>query len=1104
MRHLAIKASFFTLLVLSQVQILSAQCNGQVVPEPSFFCDTAPILCQIECLDNFHGVLPDTLMEPQPESLCNGGQANNMSWFAFVAGSDSISLTIVPSNCTEILVDSSGTITRYSGIQVGIYKNCDFDDNDRELVCATPCSDGPVDIGSSNFEIGQIYYLFVDGCAGSVCEYDVNVNFGEQAFEMPEFTGFSNSCNINFDTDTICAGTITDITLTAFDLDVEYNWSIEPSTASYPTGIHPTNDSSTVTWQFHEPGNFQICVFANNFCDANDTLCFDVVVDTLVDEYFTDIFVCQECFPIVLGSSDTTCVIGEEGLLFPTILTENPNGDAIAGWLGFDMVMTPGIVEHIVPTACGCTYKQIVNVLSIPIKPRESVTLYRCLEDFPFDYHGENIAGPVENLFITIENAASTRCDSLVSLTVEFFGQTASVEEGNCQEGGVLLHFDLNADIPAGASVTYEWFEGSNTLADSDGIDSTMLVMASGFYSVEGEFSINGDTCMFTVGSGFIDLDNLTPDAPTFGVVGTEVCQDDMIMIFIEDEGQSVTYEWSLLPSLPFVFGMTTDTIFVDASTNLGFQYSAIAVNDCGESIEVVDVMAVQEAPTVAIDMLDQVCLDSLLTIVYSGNADLSTATFEWDFDGGIVENTADIDGPGPHAVSWTAGGTYNVSCLVTDGPCSSALLLDEVLVLSAQSAPPVTCTSLAGGVSYTIENLPAGISYFYSVVSGTFTSEEVVDDIISFGGMDINAPIVIEISFVTDCGQIVQTYECMSLDCPAVDLAIQSADELQICDDDAIAIVTLSPTLAGVVTNEGVWTSANISANGEVVVRDVGVGTHTFVYELEQGGCIYKDSIVLDVFDVPELQATVISDPCDPAILGTVELMATTLGGVYAFDGSTTNDGMYTDVIAGTYTAMYVSADGCPVEIPVVVEATVGQTVVINGNLNSPEGSEQSYNFTASTTDVVDIVWILNQDILCQGVACDVVSFVPQAGDLLSVILTYGEACEVTHEVIIETFRPTTLFFPTAFSPNGDNNNDTFYPITNNPNLNIARMMIYDRWGNCVHSEVNVIMGEETAYWNGTMNGTPVANGVYVYIVEYLDDNGDAQSIMGDVTIMR
>lgn len=67
-------------------------------------------------------------------------------------------------------------------------------------------------------------------------------------------------------------------------------------------------------------------------------------------------------------------------------------------------------------------------------------------------------------------------------------------------------------------------------------------------------------------------------------------------------------------------------------------------------------------------------------------------------------------------------------------------------------------------------------------------------------------------------------------------------------------------------------------------------------------------------------------------------------------------------------------------------------------------------------------------------------------------------------------------LYIPTAFSPNGDGNNDTWRYALNG--LESVRVEVMDRWGNRVFESYDV----EGPYWDGTSGGTALQMGTYVY----------------------
>jgi len=92
-----------------------------------------------------------------------------------------------------------------------------------------------------------------------------------------------------------------------------------------------------------------------------------------------------------------------------------------------------------------------------------------------------------------------------------------------------------------------------------------------------------------------------------------------------------------------------------------------------------------------------------------------------------------------------------------------------------------------------------------------------------------------------------------------------------------------------------------------------------------------------------------------------------------------------------------------------------------------------------------------------------------------------------------------TLVFFPGAFSPNGDGLNDFFHPI--GPLLTNFTLKIFDRWG----QQVFMTNNQETG-WDGSFKGSPCPMGVYSYIATYelYDKPGTTGKVHGTVILVR
>ena len=139
-------------------------------------------------------------------------------------------------------------------------------------------------------------------------------------------------------------------------------------------------------------------------------------------------------------------------------------------------------------------------------------------------------------------------------------------------------------------------------------------------------------------------------------------------------------------------------------------------------------------------------------------------------------------------------------------------------------------------------------------------------------------------------------------------------------------------------------------------------------------------------------------------------------------------------------------------------------------------------------------VVLIPNADYLWQDGSTDSTYLAKYPGEYY-VQVTYQE-CRVSDTVQVSecTYR---LFFPNAFSPNGDGLNDTFHPVGNEvPDYS---MNIFNRWGELLYETTSMEPG-----WDGTYKGKLCEPDTYVYIVIYKNLQGEATKMKGHVVLTR
>ena len=238
----------------------------------------------IPCCNGIDGY--STTLQPQaqitkPIPDCGGTAVlNNDDWFSFVAVTETISIKITPFNCAG----TGGTM----GIQAGIYKDCDAEgginsdglaSNSIQVSCG--CTTAPINLTYSNYIIGELYFLVIDGCSGDICDYEIEVLEGSTV--SPEITEMTSDIQGN---ETACIGETVFFSVDPVENASYYFCQIEPQ-ATIISG-QGTNEIEVLV---EEEGNIDVCVDPSNACYYADQSCLtftsagEVYMDTLFESF---------------------------------------------------------------------------------------------------------------------------------------------------------------------------------------------------------------------------------------------------------------------------------------------------------------------------------------------------------------------------------------------------------------------------------------------------------------------------------------------------------------------------------------------------------------------------------------------------------------------------------------------------------------------------------------------------------------------------------------------------------------------------------------------------------------------------------------------------
>jgi gliding motility-associated-like protein len=174
-------------------------------------------------------------------------------------------------------------------------------------------------------------------------------------------------------------------------------------------------------------------------------------------------------------------------------------------------------------------------------------------------------------------------------------------------------------------------------------------------------------------------------------------------------------------------------------------------------------------------------------------------------------------------------------------------------------------------------------------------------------------------------------------------------------------------------------------------------------------------------------------------------------------------------------------------IEVNVTPDAVIEYNVPFQLNATSP----QIRNYAAAT-----FLWSpatgLN-DANIQGPVA-----VLRENQTYTVDVTSELGCKGSGQVNLSIIRQESIIIPTAFSPNGDGQNEVLVPVVNDIE-SIRYFRIYNRWGQVVFSTNQLNTG-----WDGSFKGSAAISGTYVWEIEGVSTKGKVISKKGAVMLLQ
>ncbi len=388
-------------------------------------CAEACVICDI---DGFTGVNNSQVTGVAPGDFCTTW-VHNITWIAFIAGSEDLTLEVTVTNCQINW-----------GLEIGIYESLDCETFQQVSFCDTDVGNNETGVFSNTqpLIVGQYYYFVMDGSNGDICNYSVAVTEGTTLVgalqPIPGIEGPATSCP-----NVLQTFQVPEVPGANFS-----QWTVNGTVVS--------DEHEILEIDFDNPGTYQICYSAYNVCDTLPPTCTSIVVNN-IPPFIFDESICE----------------GDSLFVLDTVFHE-------AGNYNYSYIDTAGCIQ------------EVLGALDIIPTTYTNLDLTFCFGDSVF-FGGQAFT---ETGNYTVPLIASTECDSVLLLDLLTFlcDIDGGFADDNLlchgDQNGQLEFNLLDGNHP----YTYEWEEETGTGATGSGtsnINSTTIIipnLTAGVYSI--------------------------------------------------------------------------------------------------------------------------------------------------------------------------------------------------------------------------------------------------------------------------------------------------------------------------------------------------------------------------------------------------------------------------------------------------------------------------------------------------------------------------------------------------------------------------------------------------------------------------------------------
>jgi gliding motility-associated-like protein len=273
--------------------------------------------------------------------------------------------------------------------------------------------------------------------------------------------------------------------------------------------------------------------------------------------------------------------------------------------------------------------------------------------------------------------------------------------------------------------------------------------------------------------------------------------------------------------------------------------------------------------------------------------------------------------------------------------------------------------------------------------------------------------------------------------------------------------------------------------------------------------GCDQSIPFAVDIPDSVALEATASADPVEICVGSPVTLHASSnIGANYNWlQAADLDDPNSTDPVARpltntTYQVVVTDAHQCQVDTA-AVQVTVHDLPEVDAGPDVVAATGSVLDLQAKgSADVTQWNWSPSDYLSCTD--CANPTSTPRENMQYILTGTNQFGCQASDTMLIHLVCDEgKVFIPNTFTPNGDGQNDQFYPRGVGVKL-VRYFRIYNRLGQLVYERTNFQLNDKAHGWDGTFKGQKLTPDVFVFSTSMICDNNEVFELSGNISLVR